>query len=248
MHNFFVLENQIIENKVSISGKDFNHVKNVLRMKVGDEFLISIDSKSHLCKILEFFDDSLVAEITEKDYMDTSLAIDIYLFQGMPKSDKLELIIQKAVELGVKEIIPVQMERSIAKIEDKKVKQKTERFNAIAQSAAEQCKRAFVPTVSQPLSYKLALEKAKDLDLLLVPYESQKGILSTKEALSLIKTGYKVGVIIGPEGGFSDKEIELAKQTPNAHIISLGKRILRTETAAITSLSMLMLHAEMNLE
>ena len=248
MHNFFVLENQIIEDKVSISGKDFNHVKNVLRMKVGDEFLISIDSKSHLCKILEFFDDSLIAEITEKDYMDTSLAIDIYLFQGMPKSDKLELVIQKAVELGVKEITPVQMERSIAKIEDKKVKQKTERFNAIAQSAAEQCKRAFIPTVSQPLSYKLALEKAKELDLLLVPYESQKGILSTKEALSLIKKGNKVGVIIGPEGGFSDKEIELAKQCSNVHIVSLGKRILRTETAAITSLSMLMLHAEMNLD
>ncbi len=248
MHNFFVCENQIIENKVSISGKDFNHVKNVLRMKVGDTFLISISSCSHLCQITEFSQDSLVAKIIEKNYLDTSLPIDIYLFQGMPKSDKFEFIIQKSVELGVKEIIPVQMDRSIVKIEDKKIKQKTERFNAIAQSAAEQCKRSFIPTVAEPLSFKLALEKAKDLDLLLVPYESQKGILSTKQALNSIKKGNKVGIVIGPEGGFSDKEIELAKQSHNAHVISLGKRILRTETASITALSMLMLHAEMNLE
>ena len=216
-------------------------------MKVGDEFLVSFDESCHLCCITEIFASSLTAKIIQRDYLDTSLSIDIYLFQGLPKSDKLELIIQKAVELGVKEIIPVQMERSIAKIEDKKVKQKTERFNAIAQSAAEQSKRNIVPVVNEPLTYKLALEKAKELDLLLVPYENQKGILSTKDALSLIKKGDKVGVIIGPEGGFSPNEIELTKEQ-GGHLISLGKRILRTETASITALSMLMLHAEMNLE
>lgn len=145
MHNFFINEQDVIDNKVNISGQDFNHVKNVLRMKVGDTFLVSLNSKSHLCKIVEIFSESLTAEIVEENYMDTSLPIDVYLFQGMPKSDKLELIIQKAVELGVYQIIPVQMERSIAKIEDKKVKQKVERFNAISQSAAEQCKRSFVP-------------------------------------------------------------------------------------------------------
>lgn len=247
MHNFFINEQDVIDNKVNISGQDFNHVKNVLRMKVGDTFLVSLNSKSHLCKIVEIFSESLTAEIVEENYMDTSLPIDVYLFQGMPKSDKLELIIQKAVELGVYQIIPVQMERSIAKIEDKKVKQKVERFNAISQSAAEQCKRSFVPTVKEPLSFKLALEYAKSLDLILLPYENQKGILSTKENLVKIKKGDKVAVFIGPEGGFSDKEIELAKEQ-NANLISLGKRILRTETASITALSMLMLHAEMNLE
>lgn len=247
MHNFFIQQSNINQNTVTINGSDFNHIKNVLRMKVDNDFLVSIDGKSHLCKIQQFFDDFLIAQIIEQDYSDTSLSIDLHLFQGLPKSDKLELIIQKAVELGVTEITPVQMERCIAKIEDNKKKQKTQRFQAIAQSAAEQSKRTIVPIVNEPLSYKLALEKAKDLDILLVPYENQKGILSTKEALSLIKKGFKVGVFIGPEGGFSDNEIGLAKEY-GGHLISLGKRILRTETASITALSMLMLYAEMNLE
>lgn len=247
MHNFFIDKTKVVGDLVNIDGEHFNHISSVLRMEVGDEFLVSFDNSCHLCCITEIFASSLTAKIIQKDYLDSSLSIDLYLFQGLPKSDKLELIIQKAVELGVKEIVPVQMERSIAKIEQNKIKQKTQRFNAIAESAAEQSKRNLVPTVSEPLSFKLALEKAKELDILLVPYENQKGILSTKEALSLIKKGDKVGIMIGPEGGFSPTEIDLAKQC-GGHLISLGKRILRTETAAITALSMLMLHSEMNLE
>ncbi|MBE5737006.1 MAG: 16S rRNA (uracil(1498)-N(3))-methyltransferase [Clostridiales bacterium] len=247
MHNFFIDKTNIIGDLVNIDGEHFNHILNVLRMRVGDEFLVTFDQSCHLCQIKEIFQTSLTAQITQRDYLDSNLSIDLYLFQGLPKSDKLELIIQKAVELGVKEIIPVQMERSIAKIEQNKVKQKTQRFNAIAQSAAEQSKRTIIPQVLEPLSFTLALEKAKELDLLLVPYENQKGILSTKEALSLIKKGDKVGVIIGPEGGFSPNEIALAEKD-GGKLISLGKRILRTETAAITALSMLMLHAEMNLD
>ena len=246
MYNFFVENSNLNGDIVKIDGGDFNHVKNVLRMKEGDAFLVSIDNKNYLCKLKEFFCDYLTAEIIEKDYLDTSLSIELYLFQGLPKSDKLELIIQKAVELGVTKIIPVQMERSIAKIESNKVKAKTERFNAIAESAAKQCKRAFIPTVSEPLSLKQALELAKELDLFLIPYESEQGIKSTISALAKIKKGFKVGVLIGPEGGFSDSEIELAKTV--GLTISLGKRILRTETASITAMSMLMLHAEMNIE
>ena len=246
MYNFFVENSNLNGDIVKIDGGDFNHVKNVLRMKEGDAFLVSIDNKNYLCKLKEFFCDYLTAEIIEKDYLDTSLSIELYLFQGLPKSDKLELIIQKAVELGVTKIIPVQMERSIAKIESNKVKAKTERFNAIAESAAKQCKRAFIPTVSEPLSLKQALELAKELDLFLIPYESEQGIKSTISALAKIKKGFKVGVLIGPEGGFSDSEIELAKTV--GLTISLGKRILRTETASITAISMLMLHAEMNIE
>lgn len=247
MHNFFIDKTNVIGDLVNIDGEHFNHILNVLRMRVGDEFLVTFDQSCHLCQIKEIFQTSLTAQITQRDYLDSNLSIDLYLFQGLPKSDKLELIIQKTVELGVKEIIPVQMERSIAKIEQNKVKQKTQRFNAIAQSAAEQSKRTIIPQVLEPLSFTLALEKAKELDLLLVPYENQKGILSTKEALSLIKKGDKVGVIIGPEGGFSPNEIALAEKD-GGKLISLGKRILRTETAAITALSMLMLHAEMNLD
>lgn len=246
MHNFFIRKENLNENSVKIDGKDFFHAKNVLRMKEKDEFLVSVDNKNFLCTVKEICSDFLVAEILEKDFLDSSLNIELYLFQGLPKSDKLELIIQKAVELGVYEIIPVQMERCVAKIESNKVKAKTERYQAIAESAAKQCKRAFIPIVSEPVFLKMALEKAKDLDLFLVPYENEQGIKSTINALAKIKKGFKVGVLIGPEGGFSDNEIALAKTV--GETISLGKRILRTETASITALSMLMLHAEMNFE
>ncbi len=246
MYNFFIKNENLINDSVKIEGNDFNHVKNVLRMKEGDTFLVSVDNRNYLCKLKEFFIDYLTADVIEKDYIDTSLDIEIYLFQGLPKSDKLELIIQKAVELGVYKIVPVQMERSIAKVESNKIKAKTERFNAIAQSAAKQCKRSFIPEVKEPLSLKNALDMAKDLDLFLIPYENEQGIKSTTEALAKIKKGFKIGVLIGPEGGFSDAEIEQAKKV--GETISLGKRILRTETASITAMSMLMLYAEMNLQ
>ncbi len=246
MYNFFVKKENFLGDKVKIDGADFNHIKNVLRMKQAEQFLVSFDGKSSLCELDCFDDDCAIAKVIDKDFNDTSLPIEIYLFQGLPKSDKLELVIQKAVELGVHQIIPVQMERCIAKIENNKVKQKTERFNSIAESSAKQSKRTIIPTVSEPLSFKNALEMAKGLDLLLIPYENEQGILSTKNALSKIKSGDKVGILIGPEGGFSQNEIDLAREVGLS--ISLGKRILRTETASITALSMLMLYAEINLE
>ncbi len=246
MYNFFVKKENFLGDKVKIDGADYNHIKNVLRMKEGERFLISFDGKSSLCQLENFEGEYAVANILEDDFQDTSLPIEIHLFQGLPKSDKLELVIQKAVELGVHQIIPVQMERCIAKIEGNKIKQKTERFNAIAESSAKQSKRTIIPSVSQPLSFKDALEMAKGLDLLLIPYENEQGILSTKNALSKIKKGDKVGVLIGPEGGFSQAEIDLAREVGLS--ISLGKRILRTETASITALSLLMLYAEMNLQ
>ncbi len=246
MYNFFVKKENFLGDKVKIDGADFNHIKNVLRMKQGEQFLVSFDGKSSLCELDCFDDDCAIAKVIDKDFNDTSLPIELYLFQGLPKSDKLELVIQKAVELGVHQIIPVQMERCIAKIENNKVKQKTERFNSIAESSAKQSKRTIIPTVSEPLSFKNALEMAKGLNLLLIPYENEQGILSTKNALSKIKSGDKVGILIGPEGGFSQNEIDLAREVGLS--ISLGKRILRTETASITALSMLMLYAEMNLE
>lgn len=246
MYNFFVKKENVNGQLVTIDGGDFNHIKNVLRMKVGEEFLISADGKNNLCKIINFESECVVAKIVKEDYLDTSLPIEIYLFQGLTKSDKFELIIQKSVELGASKIIPVQMERCVAKIESNKINSKTERFNAIAESAAKQCKRDFIPQVEKPLSLNDALDFASTLDLLIVPYENQKGITTTKKTLSLIKKGYKVGVLIGPEGGFSDKEIELAKKVGCA--VSLGKRILRAETASFTALSMLMLYAEMCLE
>ena len=215
-------------------------------MKEGDEFLVSLDGVSHLCTIESLTDTEIIAVITKENFQDTTLPVSITLFQGLPKSDKLELIIQKAVELGVDEITPVQMERCIVKLDDKKQDGKVSRWQAIAESAAKQSKRTCIPTVNAPLSFNKMLEKAKTYDLFIVPYESENGMQSTKDTLSKIKSGHKIGVLIGPEGGFSQKEITLAKEQ-GAKIVSLGKRILRTETAAITAVGMIMLHAEINL-
>ena len=173
--------------------------------------------------------------------------IRIHLFQGLPKSDKLELIIQKAVELGVVSVTHVAMKRSIVKIDDKKKKSKRERWQAIAEAAAKQSKRTAIPQVQDVVTYKEMISAAKDLDLLLVPYECAEGMTATKAALREIKSGMNVGIIIGPEGGFKQTEIDLAREA-GGKIISLGSRILRTETAAITTIAMCMLYGEMELD
>lgn len=245
MYNFFVKEGQL-NNSFEISGSDFNHIKNVLRMKVGEKIIVTYNEKSNLCEIANFLENSVIANILEENYNETELPIRIYLFQGLPKSDKMELIIQKAVELGVYKIIPVEMNRCVVKLENKKKAQKVERYNAISEAGAKQSKRNVIPTVEKVLTFNEALDYAKNLDLFIAPYECENGVGGTKTALSKIKSGMSVGVIIGPEGGFDDKEIEKVKQI-GGEVISLGKRILRTETASITALSMLMLYAEMSL-
>lgn len=247
MYNFFVMPESRQENRFLITGKDFNHIKNVLRMSEGDEFFVSLEGQSHLCKISGFMGDSVVAEIIGENCNNTELPIEIYLFQGLPKADKMELIIQKSVELGVHSIIPCEMNRCVVKLEEKKKKSKIERWQAISESAAKQSKRNAVPKILEVMSFKNALEMAKEFDLILVPYENARGMAATKEALQKIKKGSKVGIFIGPEGGFEQSEIETAENA-DALTVSLGERILRTETAAITAVSMCMLYAEMNLE
>ncbi len=246
MHNFFVDETQITGETVAITGGDFSHIKKVLRMTEGEQILVSIGGYSHLCKIEGFEEDAVLAKIVERDCKDASLPIQIYLFQGLPKSDKMELIIQKAVELGVTEVIPVDMKRCVVKLDDKKADSKIARWQSIAESAAKQSKCSWIAKVSPVMSFKNAIERTRELDLLILPYENKDGMKATADALAKIKSGHKVGIMIGPEGGFEDSEIEYAKQN-GARIVSLGKRILRTETAAITAMSMLMLYAEINL-
>ncbi|MDO4607566.1 MAG: 16S rRNA (uracil(1498)-N(3))-methyltransferase [Clostridia bacterium] len=246
MYNFFVESSDKKDNRYFISGDDYNHIKNVLRMSVGDTFLVSCDGASDLCRLAAIESDTIVAEIIEENYQNTNLPISIHLFQGLPKSDKLELIIQKTVELGVASITPVAMKRSIVKLDDKKKKTKRERWQAIAAAAAKQSKRSVIPELCEVLSYKQFIEKAKDLDLLLVPYECADKMAATVDALSQIKIGMNIGIIIGPEGGFDETEINLAKEA-GGKIISLGERILRTETAAITATAMCMLYSEIKL-
>ncbi len=246
MYNFFVTSDNKKDNRYFITGDDFNHIKNVLRMTVGEQFLVSCNDTSDLCELESIQSDTVVAKIIKENYQNTNLSINIHLFQGLPKSDKLELIIQKAVELGVASVTPVAMKRSIVKIDDKKKKSKQERWQAIAEAAAKQSKRTAIPKVCDILSYKEFINRAKELDLLLVPYECAEGMTATKEVLKQIKSGMNIGIIIGPEGGFEEKEIDEALAV-GGKVISLGARILRTETAAITATAMCMLYSEMEL-
>ncbi|MBE6957394.1 MAG: 16S rRNA (uracil(1498)-N(3))-methyltransferase [Ruminococcaceae bacterium] len=246
MYNFFVEAGARVGDSFRISGKDHNHICNVLRMQPGDTFLVSCDGVSNLCRLQSMETDAVVADIVEENYRDTELPVRFYLFQGLPKGDKLELIIQKAVELGVAGIVPVEMSRCVMKLDEKKKKARRERWQAIAESAAKQSKRNVIPQVWDVLTYKQAMEKAAGMDLFLAPYENERGMTATREALDRIRPGMSVGILIGPEGGFDDKEIDLARSA-GAAVISLGQRILRAETAAVTAVAMGMLHVEMYL-
>ena len=247
MYNFFI--DDINDNlpEYRITGSDFNHIKNVLRFKKSDKLLVSVLGKSHLCEIKEFTDSEVICNVIAHNYCDMELPINLALFQGLPKGDKLELIIQKTVELGINEIYPVEMKRSVVKIEEKKKKSKTERWQAIAEAGAKQSKRNVIPKIHEPVSYKNALTVLSGYDLIIVPYENKYGMQSTLNLLKKIKKGDKVAIVIGPEGGFEDTEIEDVLKI-GGETCSLGNRILRTETASITAVSMCMLYSEIVLE
>jgi 16S rRNA (uracil1498-N3)-methyltransferase len=237
----------INETKGTISGDDAKHIAKVLRMHAGEK-LVACDCQGfdYDCVIDSLTDKEVELSVERKYLSETEPSVRVTLYQAMPKSDKMELIIQKAVELGVSEIIPVEMKRCIVRLEPKKADSKIARWQAIAESAAKQSKCTKIATVKPVLSFTGAMEYAKNLDMLILPYENKDGMKATLDALKQIKSGQKIGIMIGPEGGFEDSEIEIAGAM-NAKIISLGKRILRTETAAITAMSMLMLYAEMSL-
>lgn len=246
MYNFFVDDSHRSGDSYRIDGGDFNHIVNVLRMKAGDRFLVSDGGMSNLCEIECVGTDSVKAKIVTENYKNAELPVKLYLFQGLPKSDKMELIIQKAVELGVYEIIPTEMKRCVVRLDEKKKQTKVQRWQAIAESAAKQSKRNIIPTVNRVMKYSEAAEYALGLDAVLVPYENERGMAATAEALSGIKRGMKVGIFIGSEGGFEREEIEQITEKGGL-TVSLGERILRTETAAITALSMCMLWCEIKL-
>lgn len=244
MQHFFVTPDQVRGESVYIEGSDVNHMKNVLRMKQGEEVEISDGNNHRYCCHIESFEaDSIVLQIQEELKIDTELPSRIYLFQGIPKSDKMELIIQKAVELGVYEVIPVVTKRAVVKLDEKKAQKKVSRWREIARSAAKQSGRGILPEVGEVMNYREALERAADLDVVLIPYELAEGMEATKAAIEAIRPGQSIGIFIGPEGGFEKEEVELALQS-GAKEITLGRRILRTETAGLTTLSILMYHLE----
>ena len=223
MYQFFIEDENAAEDFVTIEGSDVNHIKNVLRMKPGEKIRVCTrNGQNYFCSISDITESFVRADILEKEAESTELPCRIYLFQGLPKNDKMEWIIQKTVELGVY---------------DKKAKSKVMRWQAIAESAAKQSKRSLIPEVKMPMSYKEAVAYAKELDVKLVPYENEHGMAGTKAAMEQIEKGESIAVFIGPEGGFAPEEIALVQD--EMQLISLGKRILRTETAGIAALAIL---------
>lgn len=244
MHRFFVDNLSGASDNIIITGSDVNHIKNVLRLKIGEHIMISDGSGTdYECSISDIGSDMVTADIEDVFKNAAELPVKITLFQGMPKSDKLELIIQKAVELGVYEIVPVITKRTVVKIDDKKVDKKLDRYNGIAESAGKQSGRGIVPVVKSFMSFKQALEYAKTLDMNLIPYEEARGMEYSREVIKDIHGKKSLGIFIGPEGGFAKEEVDMALDM-GAKCITLGNRILRTETAGLAILSIIMFEVD----
>ena len=244
MQRFFVTPDQVGEDKIRIQGSDVNHMKNVLRMRPGEEVMVSDgNNRQYRCRVEDYPEGEAVLAILEAGLVDTELPSRIYLFQGLPKQEKMELIVQKAVELGVCQVIPVQTRRCVVKLDAKKAAKKVQRWQQIAESAAKQAGRGYIPAVSEVMTFQEALAFSETLDIRLIPYELADGMEGTRKILDGIRPGQSVGIFIGPEGGFEKEEVSRAVEA-GAMPITLGKRILRTETAGIAVLSILMYRLE----
>lgn len=243
MYMFFVEPRQIAGGRVTITGPDVNHIRNVLRMKPGEVVRIS-DEKDFCgqCRVEELSEDQILLTV-EEEAASTELPAEVTLFQGLPKGDKMEWIIQKNTELGIRRIVPVAMKRSVVKLDAKKAASKVARWQAIAESAGKQSGRTRLPEVASVMTYAEALKEAADYDLLLLPYESAEGMEAARRLLQSAVPGMRIGILIGPEGGFEPAEVEAAVAA-GWQVLSLGRRILRTETAGMTVMASLMLHLE----
>ncbi len=244
MYRFYIEPSQKQGDIIEIMGEDVNHIRNVLRMKNGEKFMLCDGAGTdYLCELSGSKERNLVATVLEEKKSDTELPVRLVLFQGLPKKDKMELIIQKAVELGAAEIVPVMTKRTIVKTEGGKEEKKLTRWQAIAESAAKQSGRGVIPTVAKVHTWKEALASMKDLDYNVILYENAEGMKPTAECLKDAGKKGSIGIFVGPEGGFTEEEVTQCKEQ-GAECLSLGKRILRTETAGLAMLSMLMLAIE----
>ncbi len=249
MSKFFVRDEQIKNDIIKIQGQDVNHIKNVLRKKVGDEIIICNSDKeyTYLCDITKIEKESIECKIV-RGLEDFKSNIKVTIMQGLPKKDKMDLVIQKSVELGCYDIQPVDMERCIVKYDEKDKKKKIERWQKVSEVAAKQCDRNFIPKVNNIMKLKNICNLLSEYDIVILAYEKEEKI-KLKEALKMIKEKYgeneiKIAVIIGPEGGISLKEVEMINENSNVITVTLGKRILRTETVALNILSIIMYELE----
>ena len=246
MHHFFVRPEQISGKEAYIEGPDWNHAANVLRVRPGEQVLLSVgEDWNYLCTVREVdrAGQRILLSVLEENRDVRELPVKISLYQGLPKSDKMELIIQKAVELGAARVVPVETARCVVKLDRKKAEAKRARWQAISESAAKQSGRSVIPEIAMPMKYAAALKEAADSDIRLIPYENAEGMVRTRKILESVQPGQKIAVFIGPEGGFEEAEIRQAEEA-GFEAVTLGKRILRTETAGFVVLSLLMAQTE----
>ena len=243
MYKFFVANNQISKDKVQIVGEDVNHIKNVLRLQKNEEIQVcNRDTQvSYVAKILEMNKNEVLVEIIQECAETTETKISLHIFQGLPKQEKMEQIIQKATEIGVRDITPVKMERCVVKLDENTAKKKIERWQKIAEIAAKQSKRDKIPKIHSYICFKNLYEKIEKYDIVIVAYEEEKNI-SIKQVLKTLdkKEIQNIAIIIGPEGGIASSEISFLKKIPNIKIVTLGKRILRTQTAPVVLAAIVM--------
>lgn len=241
MNRFFVdMDGREAGRSITITGGDVNHIRNVLRLKIGEQILISDGrGRDYYCRISDIDSEQVVADIEDVCDNFAELPVEVTLFQGYPKSDKMDLIVQKMVELGVHRIVPVFTARTVVKLDAKKAAKKTERYNLIAEAAAKQSGRGLVPEVLSPVTFAQAIKMASELDMNIIPYEEAEGLEYSRRVISDIQGKKSLGIFIGPEGGFSRDEVEQA-MAAGAKSITLGHRILRTETAGLAVMAIVM--------
>ena len=246
MPKFFVKENQVNNNEISILGTDVNHIKNVLRLQLNENIQIcnSDNQENYLCKIKDISDEQIKCDVLEKIEETVEPEVKVTIFQGLPKSDKMELIIQKSVELGVYSIVPVDMVRCVVKLNEKDKSKKIDRWQKISEVAAKQCGRDIIPQISNVTTVKEICSTIDDYDMIIVAYEKEKHNILKNELKEITQKGFKkIGFVVGPEGGLEEKDVEMLKDS-GAKIVTLGKRILRTETVALNVLSNIMYELE----
>ena len=248
MPRFFVSREQINGDTAVITGSDVNHISRVLRMSPGEELSLSDgEGTNYYCKITAIEREEIRLEVIGSWPSFSELPVKIYLYQGLPKAGKMDIVIQKAVELGVYKVIPVQTARSVARLDEKKEEKKLARWQSIAESAAKQAGRAIIPKVGACLSFAEAIRACASHDAVLMPYEKAAGMDQARKIIRSLHGSREIGILIGPEGGFEETEVALATDA-GARTMSLGHRILRTETAGMTVLSILMFELETDSE
>ncbi|WP_404453514.1 16S rRNA (uracil(1498)-N(3))-methyltransferase [Oceanobacillus kapialis] len=247
MQRYFVPEENWHLESVTITGDDIHHINRVVRMKPGDKIICNHpDGHAARCEISSIESDAVYSKVVEWLDQSVELPIDVTIVQGLPKGDKLDLIIQKGTELGAKAFIPLQAARSVVKWDHKKLQKKTERFAKIAKEASEQSHRNHIPEIKQTMSFTELIEESNYYDVKIFAYEEEaktKHYQAYGDILKKIKVGQKLLVLIGPEGGIAEQEAERLKEA-DFHPVRLGPRILRTETAALYILASISYHFE----